>query len=293
MTGRAAGASGAGEGRVERLSAHVWRVALPVDTLPPHDHTNAYLIASNGRGMIVDPGSGTSEALGFLDLALQEAGVAEVELIALTHTHPDHVDGVGALLGRMSSPLLGVHHLESGRLAGGWPRLELDDGYEIALGTILIRCLHTPGHSPGHLALLVNPGAGPEAVLAGDLVADEGSVWVGLPEGDMSAYLASLERIANSGAELVAPGHGPVLSSPRQRIAEMAEHRLERERQVLGALAGASLTTWQITELVYPPLPKAVLEFAEKSIAAHLVKLLNEGRVTTSGSGAATTYSLA
>ncbi len=270
---------GSADERVERLSQSVWRVALPVHTLPPHDHTNAYLIADGGFAMIVDPGSAESEALALLEATMRRAQATRLSHVVITHSHPDHVDGVGPLLARMDEPAVGVHELEADRLPPEWPRLLLSEGDSLRVGEVSVRCLHTPGHSPGHLTLVVEERGEPTVALAGDLVAAEGSVWVGLPDGDMAQYLASLERVASSGAGMVGAGHGPAIRRVAERLSEMAEHRLDRERQVLAALDGARLTARQITEKVYPPLPQPVLELALKSVEAHLLKLMGEGRV--------------
>lgn len=267
----------------ERLTPHVWRVAVPVHTLPPFDHTNAYLIVDDGAAILVDPGSGEDDALALLDAALAAAGADRLELIALTHTHPDHIDGVAALLPRMSTPAVGVHPLEAGLLPSSWPLRHLSDGETLRIGRVALRCLLTPGHSPGHLAYLATSSGEPAVALAGDLVAAEGSVWVGLPDGDMAAYLRSLELLAASGAEVLGAGHGPAIRDVKGRLAQMAEHRLEREAQVLAALEGSDLTARQITEKVYPPLPRPVIELALKSVEAHLVKLLAEGLVARTG----------
>lgn len=285
-----AGATTASEHAWERLTAHVWRVPLPVHTLPPHDHTNAYLIAGGGAAIVVDPGSHESAALALLDAALVAAGAERIELIALTHTHPDHIDGVAGLLPRLTTPAVGVHAHETTRLPPAWPLRHLADGESLRVGDVRVRCLSTPGHSPGHLAYLVEAPGEKTVALAGDLVAAEGSVWVGLPDGDMAAYLDSLRRLASSGAELLGAGHGPAIHDVPGRLSEMADHRLEREAQVLAALADGELSAKQITEKVYPPLPKPVLELALKSVEAHLVKLVAEGRALPSGSAGRPRY---
>lgn len=279
MPGGTGAASASSGERIERLSSSVWRVALPVHTLPPHDHTNAYVIADGGSAMIVDPGSADGEALDLLAAAMRLAQAKRLSHVVITHSHPDHVDGVGPLLARLAEPAVGVHELEAGRLPPEWPRRLLGEGDTIRVGDVTVLFLHTPGHSPGHLTLVVHEDGVPAVALAGDLVAAEGSVWVGLPDGDMAQYLASLERVASSGAGLVGPGHGPAIRRVSERLAEMAEHRLDRERQVLAALEGSRLTARQITERVYPPLPQSVLELALKSVEAHLLKLEGEGRV--------------
>lgn len=278
---------------IDRVSDHVWRVALPVDTLPPFDHTNAYLVAHDGVALVVDPGSPDPAAVDVLADAMDRAEARLLKGIVLTHTHHDHVDGVGPLraaaatgaaFGAAGTPTVYAHTLEASRLPAAWNVVHLADDRRLTVGDVTVRCLHTPGHSPGHLTLLVEAGdERPEMALAGDMVAAEGSVWVGVPDGDMQDYLRSLERIVEAGPVSVGAGHGGIVLDPAGRLAELRDHRLARERQVLQALAGGPLDPAAITARVYPALPEAVLELAETSVLAHLVKLMREMRVVHLG----------
>jgi glyoxylase-like metal-dependent hydrolase (beta-lactamase superfamily II) len=124
-------------------------------------------------------------------------------------------------------------------------------------------------------------------LLVGDLLAARGSTWVGVPEGDVAAYLASLTRLSALPSRLLAPGHGELVRDPARRLAEVRQHRLEREAQVLGALGAEALTVPELRARVYPELHPAahpeLTEMAERSLQAHLIKLQREGRVLERG----------
>ena len=270
--------SGDPHDRVARLSPHVTRLTLPVDTLPPYDHTNAYLVSNGGVAVLVDPGSRAAVALEIVAAALAAAGARTLKAIVLTHTHPDHIDGVPDVLAAYGSPPVYVHPLESQRLPGSWPTMVLQDGRRLTVGDVVVEALHTPGHSPGHLSLIIRDATGAvECQLVGDLVVASGSVWVGLPEGDMAQYLASLALIGSVSAPLLGPGHGDIITSPRLRLREVAEHRLERERQVVAALRAGPKNIAEITAEVYPGLVEPVADLAARSVAAHLAKLVADG----------------
>lgn len=270
--------SGAPNPRIAALSPHVTRLTLPVDTLPPYDHTNAYLVSDGGVAVLVDPGSRDPAALEIVAEALGAAGARTLKALVLTHTHPDHSDGVPQVLDAYGAPPVYVHPLEARRLPGSWPTMLLQDGRRLTVGDVIIEALHTPGHSPGHLTLLIRDATGViECQLVGDLVVATGSVWVGLPEGDMAQYLASLATIDSLGAPLLGPGHGEPITEPSRRLHELAEHRLERERQIVAALASGPKNVTAITAEVYPFLAEPVVDLAARSVAAHLAKLVNEG----------------
>ena len=202
----------------------------------------------------------------------------------LTHTHPDHSDGVPQLLDAYGAPPVYVHPLESRRLPESWPTKVLQHGRRLTVGDVIVEALHTPGHSPGHLTLIVRDATGAiECLLVGDMVVDSGSVWVGLPEGDMTQYLASLELIDSLDAPLLGPGHGAAITSPSARLREVAEHRVDRERQIVAALRSGPKNVAQITAEVYPGLAEPVVDLAARSVAAHLVKLVDDGVASRSG----------
>lgn len=275
----------------ERLAEHVWRVPVPCRTLPPYDHVNSYLIAANGIGAIVDPGSDRPEALdGLLELTRQ-VGVRRLEAVLLTHTHSDHVAGLGAVLAAFDAPEVRVHPLEADRVRAASAPLPLDDEGVLAVGDTPVRALHTPGHSPGHLSFLI-PGDGGTVALVGDLVAGEGSSWVGAPEGEVASYLRSLARLRALRPALLGPGHGPVVRDPDAKLAHSAAHRLERERQLVAALADGVGALTQLRERLYPGLPEAAHGLAERSLLAHLFKLIAEGKVARRGDDPAGPYEL-
>lgn len=287
---------------VTRVSDHLWRIVVPYETLPPYDHTNAYLIAHAGVGALVDPAAANEETLALYDRALSDAGVNLLKFIILTHTHPDHVDGVeGVRAWRErqgeSAPAVYVHANEAARLPEEWAVTVLQGERTLMVGNVAVRCLLTPGHSPGHLSLLLEADgeARPEAALVGDMAAETGSIWVGYPDGNVADYLASLETLKAEMPRLLAPGHGPLVVKVQRRLEELAEHRLQREEQVLdalGALQGGSATAAELTRTIYAGYPQEVLHLAELSVIAHLLKLMSERRAVHLGDDESGPYAL-
>ncbi|HEX7022247.1 MAG TPA: MBL fold metallo-hydrolase [Trueperaceae bacterium] len=270
---------------VQRLAPGLWLLPLASDTLPPWDHTNSYLIEDGGVGVLVDPGSPrTAEALPDV---LARAGVRLLKAVLLTHTHSDHIAGLAAVL-RAHDAKAYAHPLELPALEGVQP-LALQDGRVLTVGDVSVRALHTPGHSPGSLSFYL-PDA--NTVLVGDLLAGRGSTWVGLPEGNVGQYLASLDRLAALALERIGPGHGPLIEKPYERLRDAKAHRLQRETQVLEALTPQALSLSELRAAVYPDLALegGRAEFAERSLLAHLKKLMNEMKVLHLGTDEAGPY---
>lgn len=271
----------------EQLSPSVWRLPVATATLPPYDHVNTYLIASNGVGAIVDPGSPEAAAQPAIDALLDGAGVRLLKLVLLTHTHPDHVEGLPALLARHPDTPVYLHGAEAAGLEEEARVVRLSDGRRLTVGDSLVEVVHTPGHSPGHLTFVCESVA-----LVGDLVAGSGSSWVGLPGGDVAAYLRSLERVAALHPDLLGPGHGPIVEDPASKLQEAAAHRVERERQVLAALAAGSVDLAGLRALLYPDLDPGIHALAEGSLLAHLGKLMGEMKVVHLGEDEQGPYAL-
>ena len=130
-------------------------------------------------------------------------------------------------------------------------------------------------------------------VFVGDLLTAAGSTWIGLPEGNISDYLSSLDvlgaLVTGPGNAIFAPGHGPLVHRPEARLAEVRAHRLRREAEVLAALT-ESMTLAALRKGIYPDVPDALTWTAEGSLLAQLEKLVGEGRVVQNRRGGEPTW---
>lgn len=222
--------------------------------------TNTWVLGRE-PAWVVDPGPALGAHLDAVAAAVAARGGAGG--IAITHDHADHVEGVPGLRAR-----LGEVPVAAARYEGADVRLADGD----AFGPL--QALSTPGHAPDHLAFVAGG-----VCCAGDAVLGEGSVFVAPGPGAMAGYLAALERLLELGLERILPGHGPPVEDPQAKLAEYLAHRRERERRLVDALGAGARSEAELLDAVWDDVAPALRGAAAITLAAHLGKLEEEGRV--------------
>lgn len=239
------------------------------------DGTRTYVIGADPC-VVIDPGPASAA---HLDRVEVEVGARRVAALGLTHWHPDHAAGVSELRARLGAPLAAT--VRTVELAGlEPPEVELEDGDEIEFAGGRLRTIAAPGHSPDHVCFFWPEEA---ALFTGDTILGEGTSMIAPPEGDMVAYLRTLERLAELDPAIIYPGHGPRIESAGEKIAEYIAHRRMRESQIVDALRAGAGTPQSIRAAVYPDLDPNLWRAAQGSIMAHLGKLVDEGRASEAG----------
>jgi endoribonuclease LACTB2 len=276
---------------VRRIELSYGIVLQPMQTrpLPPATHTNTYVVGEQATA-IIDPGSGDPGELESLFGLLDQLAASgrKPQCIVVTHAHPDHFQGVTSVRERFGTPVL-AHADTATALASARIDVErtLADGDLVELGAGKnhphwnLRVIHTPGHARGHLCLFHEPTG---SLFTGDhIVGGGGTVIIDPPEGDMAAYLASLERLLLEPVRAMYPGHGSPQGGVLRRIQSLIAHRLERERKVLEALDREPRPLPALVERAYAETPRELWVYAERSLLAHLIKLEAEGRARRHG----------
>jgi glyoxylase-like metal-dependent hydrolase (beta-lactamase superfamily II) len=204
---------------------------------------------------------------------VEAMGGKKIEKILLTHIHSDHCGGALALRKRCGAKL-GIHRSRAGYLGG--EDFQYGDNDRIAFGGGELQVLHTPGHESGHCCFYES---GDKVLFSGDNILGYGTAVIRPPDGNMTDYLQSLEKLLEFDISLMLPGHGPLIGKPEAKIKEYIEHRRLREKQVLAALGKGRNTIGDITEMIYVDVSPGLQRVAEFSVQAHLEKLIKEGRV--------------
>jgi glyoxylase-like metal-dependent hydrolase (beta-lactamase superfamily II) len=266
--------SGQGGGAVERWSERVARVLAPNPSPMTLDGTNTLVVGDPGARtvVVVDPGPADDD---HAMRVVQACHGRQVELVLLTHTHADHAEGAQAFADRTGAPLAA--------LAPGWATPGAPDlavGEPLAAAGLALEPVPTPGHAADHCCFWL---AAERAMLTGDHVLGRGYTVVAWPDGDMGAYLRSLERVRGFQPARLYPAHGPPVAHAMAKVDEYVAHRLEREAQVLRALAAGDDTPASIVARIYADTDPRLHPFAELSVRAHLAKLVADGRVVADG----------
>jgi glyoxylase-like metal-dependent hydrolase (beta-lactamase superfamily II) len=241
------------------------RVPVPVEGRVPTGATNAYLLADE---LLIDPAGRTGD----LDTVVE---TAEIEHIAVTHAHPDHVGAVAEYAAETGATVWCRRGFESrfAAAAGIDPDQTFVEGTQIPVGNG-IRVIDTQGHAPDHVAFETGGGT-----VCGDIAVAEGSVAVAAPEGDLRGYLVGLRRLYARRPPRLLPGHGSVIDDARATCLRLLDHRLDRERRVLAAVRGGAADVDAVVDAAYEKDVSGVRDLARATVVAHLEKLDVEGRV--------------
>ena len=274
-----------GERGVTEVAPGITVVLAPNPGPMTLDGTNTWILGRpGGPSIVVDPGPADEDHL--QRVRTVAGAVADV---VVTHRHLDHTEGsaaFAALTGsgvRAADPAYAIaagHPATGGdrpgdERPGGGPVDSggLDDSTELQVGDLTVRAIATPGHTSDSTSLLVS---GPDGcrLLTGDTVLGRGTTVITHPDGDLGAYLESLEvllRVVREHAvTAILPGHGPVVDDPEGVLRHYREHRHQRLDQVRDALRRGDRTPTEVVARVYADVDRSVWPAAEQSVRAQL-----------------------
>ena len=265
---------------------------------------NVYLVANGGQGIMIDSGFPSEESFQERMEYLRGLGEIRLDYIVLTHHHVDHAGGAHRLREATGSRIA-MHPLEAQLLHEATERvsaedspeerrlrreaakvtadLTVGDGDALPAGSLTLRVVHTPGHSPGHICLFLEKE---RTLFSGYNVLGIGTTAIAPPpSGDMAQYLDSLRRMKALDAALICPGHGPIVRQANRKIQELLDHRRERDEQVLLLISQGKDRLSALVRGIYPELSPHLERMARGQILSHLYKLQHEGKVVMKEEG--------
>jgi recombination protein RecT len=261
------------------LLKNVVRTTAPNPGVMTGPGTNGYIVGDPDTGYIViDPGPEDAEH----QQRIWRATGGDIRLIVCTHSHSDHSPGARPLqaLCRTRPPILGLPSAPTARPSSEFtPDRVLVDGEQLQLSgagrTHTLQVMHTPGHAANHVCLLLLEDG---LLFSGDHILNGSTTVVDPPDGDMTDYLDSLDRLAAAcdehGIQFILPAHGYVIGFAGKAIAMLKAHRLQREARVLAAMRErpqGSLEDW--VELAYADTPARMWPVAKRSLLAHVQRI--------------------
>ncbi|RSZ33347.1 MBL fold metallo-hydrolase [Variovorax beijingensis] len=270
--------------RAVPLLRNVQRLTAPNPGAMTGPGTNSYIVGDADTGyLVIDPGPNDA---GHID-RLRRATEGNIRMIVCTHSHADHSPGAAPLqaLCKEKPPILGLSSAPTARSSARFAaERELRDGERLVLGgttaegepvSHTLRAIHTPGHAANHLCLVLEEDG---LLFSGDHILNGSTTVVDPPDGDMNAYLDSLDKLDAAceagGIDFILPAHGHVIGSARSAIAQLKAHRLKREAKIAAAmqrLPGGTPEDW--LPLAYDDVPERMWPVAARSLAAHVARI--------------------
>lgn len=273
-------------GRSDQVSPLIRRVVARNPGPFTFTGTGTYIV---GRGAVavIDPGPADAAHLAALTRAV--AG-EQVTHVLVTHTHADHSPLARPFADRQGAPVFAARPpgaQESVSASAGArteedadeafvPDVMLEGGERLAGPGWTLEALATPGHASNHLAFALEEE---NALFSGDHVMGWSTTVVAPPDGDMSAYYASLDAVAQRGFSTLWPTHGPPVTQPAPFLAAYKAHRRERERQILRQIEAGRTTIAEMVPVIYAEVDPRLWPAASMSVLAHLLHLHREGVV--------------
>lgn len=262
-------------GQVERLTPRIRRVLADNPGPFTFAGTGTFLVGGGESVAVIDPGPADDAHLEALVAAVAGETVTHV---LVTHGHADHLPLARPFAEAVGAPLLAHPALS--------PDLVLKDGDRITGSGWTLEVMATPGHASEHLAFAL---VEENALFSGDHVMGWSTSVVSPPEGDMDAYLESLDRVMAGGFATLWPTHGGPVTDPLPFLQALKAHRLGRDAQVLEALARGPSSALTMVPALYAAVDERLWPAAAQSLLAHLIRLERRGDVTASEAPSATT----
>ena len=247
--------------------------------------TQTYLVGKGDEVVVIDPGPDSDDHLAAI---LDAVGDARLVAIACTHTHRDHSPASRRLKEATGAPIIGCAALA---LESVGPRADASFDFDYAPDRVLaddeairfgdgeaLTAVATPGHTSNHLCFAYDG-----ALFTGDHVMGWSTSVVVPPDGDMGAYMASLDLLRKRTDTTYYPAHGPAVTNPQQLVRHMLGHRMAREKQILKRLAAGDRSIDQLVASCYPGLDPRLVPAAGGSVMAHLMNLERRGLVERAG----------
>jgi len=273
----------AAPGALVALSPLVARLLAPNPGPFTFKGTGVYIVGAGLQVAVIDPGPALPGHIEALKRAIEPRRVSH---ILVTHTHRDHSPAAAVLKAWNGATTYGLASPAGGETSGAMvdeahdhdfvPDVTVRDGMLIGGDGFLLECVATPGHTANHICYAL---VQEKALFSGDHVMGWSTSVIAPPDGDMGAYLASLEKLAARDDAIFYPTHGSPIADPKDWLRQLIAHRRLREAQIMAALARGAGAVTELVERLYPGLDPKLRGAAAQQVIAHLEHLRLRGEV--------------
>ena len=283
-------------GKVDQVSPRIRRVVANNPGPFTFTGTGTYIVGQ-GEVAVIDPGPDMAD---HLDAILAATRGETISAILTTHTHLDHSPLAHPLAERTGAPIYGraapgaaahASRVEEGDDGLFRPDIDVAEGQLIEGPDWTLEAIATPGHISNHVCYALRQE---KALFSGDHVMGWSTTVISPPDGDMTDYYASLDKVAARGFDILWPTHGPPITEVPPFLAAYKAHRLDRERQILEQIAAGRGRIAEMIPVIYAAVDPRLHPAAAGSVLAHLIHLQREGVVVSDGAaGMASDFRLA
>ncbi len=272
-------------GEIEQISENVRRITAPNPAPFTFKGTGTYIVG-HGNVAVIDPGPNIQSHIDAIMTSLEGETISH---ILITHNHKDHSPAARPLAMRCSAKIYGFDvstqqytdlDAEEGIDKDFAPDTLLKDGDMIKGNGWTIEAIHTPGHLSNHICF-----AYPEkqALFTGDHVMGWSTTIISPPDGNMTDYLESLEKLRNRDDKIYYPTHGLPIENPKQFVTQLIGHRLRRDKEIKLAISNGAQTINEIVAIIYAAIDPRLHLAAARTIFAHLIRLVELGDIVCEG----------
>ncbi len=280
-------------GKVDRVGPRIRRVIAQNPSPFTLYGTGTYIIG-NGEVAVIDPGPADPQHIQAICDATQGETITH---LLVTHTHVDHSPGCALIKKRVDVPSYAYGPHGAGKLEEGVPveeggDMEFQPDHRVRHGDIIqggdwsVECVYTPGHTSNHMCYQLRED---KALFTGDHIMGWSTSIISPPDGDMAAYMASLELLLERDDAVYWPTHGPRIEHPKELVRAFIEHRREREAQILQCVSQGVQRIRDMVPIMYTSTPEFMYPAAARSTLAaveylvHVGALVAEGEVSLEG----------
>ena len=271
-------------GRTDTLTPLIRRVVAKNPSAFTFHGTGTYIVG-RGEVAVIDPGPALDAHVQALLAAVEGERVSH---ILITHTHLDHSPAARALQAATGAPTYGFgphggggdSPVEEGGDMEFVPDIVVKDGDVIRGKGWTMEAIHTPGHTSNHLCFALKEE---NALFSGDHVMGWSTTVVSPPDGDMRAYMASLDKLLARDEAVFWPTHGPAIREPKRFVRALAAHRRQRETQIVDCVRAGLTTIPEMVERMYAGVPRNLHAAAAHTVLAHIIHMVETGRLKTDG----------